>query len=71
MVFHIVILQVYVQCVNCYITTMKDFEYVILLIENGFTSKSNNDVTYVACPKSPVTHTFYSEHIAGTIQSYS
>ena len=26
---------------------------------------------YVACPKSPVTHTFYSEHIAGTSQSYS
>ena len=26
---------------------------------------------YVACPKSPVTHTFYSEHIAGTNQSYS
>ena len=26
---------------------------------------------YVACPKSPVTHTFYSEHISGTNQSYS
>ena len=26
---------------------------------------------YVACPKSPVTHTFYSEHIAGTNNSYS
>ena len=27
--------------------------------------------TYVACPKSPVTHTFYSERIAGTNNSYS
>ena len=26
---------------------------------------------YVACPKSPVTHTFYSERIAGTNNSYS
>ena len=26
---------------------------------------------YVACPKSPVTHTFSSEHIAGTNQIYS
>ena len=26
---------------------------------------------YVACPKSPVTHAFYSERIAGTNQSYS
>ena len=26
---------------------------------------------YVACPKSLVTHTFYSERIAGTNQSYS
>ena len=26
---------------------------------------------YVACPKSPVTHTFYSECIAGTNNSYS
>ena len=26
---------------------------------------------YVACPKSPVTHTFYSERIAGTNQSFS
>ena len=26
---------------------------------------------YVACPKSPVTHTFYSERIAGTKNSYS
>ena len=24
----------------------------------------------MACPKSPVTHTFYSEHIAGTSNSY-
>ena len=28
-------------------------------------------VMYMACPKSPVTHTFYSEDIAVTIQSYS
>ena len=27
--------------------------------------------TYVACPKSPVTHTFYSERMAGTNNSYS
>ena len=26
---------------------------------------------YVACPKSPVTHTFYSERIAGANNSYS
>ena len=26
---------------------------------------------YVACPKSPVTHTFHSERIAGTNNSYS
>ena len=26
---------------------------------------------YVACPKSPVTHTFYSERIAGTNNRYS
>ena len=26
---------------------------------------------YVACPKSPVTHTFYSEHIAGTVATIS
>ena len=26
---------------------------------------------YVACPKSPVTHAFYSERIAETNQSYS
>ena len=26
---------------------------------------------YVACPKSPVTHTFYSERMAGTNNSYS
>ena len=26
---------------------------------------------YVACPKSPVTHTFYSERITGTYNSYS
>ena len=26
---------------------------------------------YVACPKSPVTRTFYSERIAGTKNSYS
>ena len=28
-------------------------------------------VIYVACPKSPVTRTFYSERRAGTKQSYS
>ena len=28
-------------------------------------------VTYVACPKSPVTHSLYSERIAGTNQSDS
>ena len=27
--------------------------------------------TYVACPKSPVTRAFYSEHIAGTNRSFS
>ena len=25
----------------------------------------------MACPKSPVTHTIYSEHVAGTNDSYS
>ena len=28
-------------------------------------------IIYVACPKSPVTHAFYSERIAGTNNSYS
>ena len=28
-------------------------------------------MTYVACPKSPVTNAFYSEHITGTNQSFS
>ena len=32
---------------------------------------SNELENYVACPKSPVTNAFYSEHIIGTNQSFS
>ena len=46
---------------------------------NNFVEKVENFVrksvyfclVYVACPKSPVTHTFYSERMAGTNNSYS
>ena len=56
------------------------------MISPAFTTQYNNhysmqtgilvsnyyyNLNYVACPKSPVTHTFYSERIAGTNNSYS
>ena len=37
----------------------------------SYLNLTKNMITYVACPKSPVTHILYSERIAETNNSYS
>ena len=59
---------------NDYLAFLQSYDAVGLRLSRDFFSfKKTNVYTCinVACPKSPVTHTFYSERIAVTNNSYS
>ena len=55
---------------QAYKITLSNIRSVLHLPANHV-QKSFEYHSYMACPKSPVTNTFYSKHIKGTNQSYS